>query len=77
MDARIVSDPAVMMGKPVIQGTRVTVESVLERLAAGESEAQVLGAHPRLCHEDILAVLAFAAYSLRSDLIYPVDKRAA
>ncbi|MDP2832518.1 MAG: DUF433 domain-containing protein [Pseudomonadota bacterium] len=72
MDNKIVSDPAVMMGKPVIQGTRVTVESILERLASGESETQVLRAYPRLCHEDILAALAFAAHSLRSDVIYPV-----
>ncbi len=77
MEARIVSDPAVMMGKPVIQGTRVTVESILERLAAGESEARVLNAHPRLCREDILSALSFAARFLRSDVVYPVGRQAA
>ena len=46
--ALIHSDPAVMMGKPVIAGTRITVESILEKLAAGETVEQVLAAHPRL-----------------------------
>jgi len=77
MAARIVSDPAVMMGKPVIQGTRVTVEGILERLAAGESEAQVLSALPRRNHDDILATIEFAARFMRADVIYPVDQRAA
>ncbi len=57
----IVSDPSVMMGEPVIAGTRVTVELVLEKLAAGETVDQVLEAHPRLTREAIQAALAFAA----------------
>ena len=44
----IVSDPAIMMGKPVISGTRITVELILEKLAAGETVEQILDAHPRL-----------------------------
>ena len=44
----IVSDPRVMMGKPVIAGTRITVELILEKLAAGETTEQILAAHPRL-----------------------------
>lgn len=51
----IVSDPAVMMGKPVIAGTRITVELILEKLAAGETFEQLLQAHPRLSKEAILA----------------------
>lgn len=59
------------MGKPVIAGTRITVESILERLAAGQSQTELLEAHPRLTPEGIAAALAFAAQVLRSDVIYP------
>ncbi len=68
---RISFDPKVMMGKPVVVGTRVTVESILERLAAGESEAQILEANPRLRREDIRAALQFAAEVLHGDRISP------
>lgn len=68
----IVSDPNVMMGKPVIAGTRITVELILEKLAAGETVEQILGAHPRLTHEAIQAALAFAAEALRADVVYPI-----
>jgi uncharacterized protein (DUF433 family) len=57
----IVSDPGVIMGRPVIAGTRITVEYVLEKLAAGESIDQVLEAHPRLTRESVLAAIEFAA----------------
>ena len=59
-DKLIVSDPSVMMGKPVVVGTRITVELILEKLASGETLEQVLDAHPRLTREAILAALAFA-----------------
>ncbi|MEZ4614535.1 MAG: DUF433 domain-containing protein [Caldilineaceae bacterium] len=58
---RIQSDPNVMMGKPVIAGTRITVELILEKLAAGETIEQLLDAYPRLTHEAITAALAFAS----------------
>jgi len=61
-----------MMGKPVIAGTRITVELVLEKLAAGETVEQILDAHPRLTREGIQAALAFAAQVLRADVVYPV-----
>ncbi len=67
----VVSDPAVMGGKPVIAGTRISVELILEKLAAGESVEQVLDAHPRLTREAIRAALAFAAQALRADVVYP------
>ena len=57
----IQSDPAVMMGKPVVAGTRITVELILEKLSAGETIDQILEAHPRLTREGILAALDFAA----------------
>ena len=58
---QFVSDPAVLMGKPVVSGTRITVELILEKLAGGETIEQVLEAHPRLTTEGISAALAFAA----------------
>jgi uncharacterized protein (DUF433 family) len=70
----IISDPAIMMGKPVVAGTRITVELILEKLAAGETvdSRQMLSAHPRLTVECIRAALAFAAESLRADVLYSV-----
>ena len=64
-EQRIISDPKIMMGKPVIAGTRITVELVLEKLAAGESVEQILDAHPRLTREAIQAALGFAKRSSR------------
>jgi uncharacterized protein (DUF433 family) len=65
------SDPNVMMGKPVVAGTRITVELILEKLAAGETVEQILAAHPRLTPEGIRAALGFAAEALRADVVYP------
>ena len=75
--ASIVSHPSIMMGKPVIVGTRITVELVLEKLAAGETIEQILDAHPRLTREGIQAALAFAAQVLRADVVYPVAEAVA
>jgi uncharacterized protein (DUF433 family) len=58
----------VMMGKPVFKGTRLTVETVLQRLGEGWSEKDLLEAYPRLTHEGIKAACAFAAASLSSEL---------
>ena len=55
----IVSDPNVMMGKPVVAGTRITVELILEKLAAGETVEHILTAHPRLTRQAIQAALAY------------------
>jgi uncharacterized protein (DUF433 family) len=73
----IQSDPAIMMGKPVVAGTRITVELILQKLAAGESIDQILSAHPRLTKEGIFAALAFAAQVLKADAIYPLPEKAA
>ena len=62
----IQSNPAIMMGKPVIAGTRITVELILEKLAAGETIEQVLEAHSRLTKKAVLAALAYAAETLRN-----------
>ena len=76
-ESLIVCDPAVMMGKPVVAGTRITVELILEKLAAGESFEQLLEAHPRLTRPAILAALDFAARVLRSDIVYPLTRQSA
>jgi len=73
----VVSNPDVMMGKPIIKGTRITVESILERLAAGETEAQILEANPRLSAADIRAALRFAVQAMHADVLYPTDADAA
>lgn len=75
MEKRLItSDPAIMMGKPVIGGTRITVELILEKLAAGESVEQILSAHPHLTEAAIRAALAFAAEALKADVVYPFEK---
>lgn len=56
---RIVVDPEILAGKPVIRGTRLAVEFVLELLAAGQSESEILGEYPGLTREDILACLGY------------------
>jgi uncharacterized protein (DUF433 family) len=68
----IVSDPAVMMGKPVVAGTRITVELILEKLAAGETIEDLLEAHPRLNRAAVFAAFDFAARALRADVVYPL-----
>ncbi len=73
MSPIIESNPAVMMGKPVVKGTRITVESILEKLAAGETSEQILEAHPRLTRQAILAAIDFGAQALRADVIYPLS----
>ncbi len=70
-------DPNIMMGKPVISGTRITVELILENLGAGETMEQIIEAHPRLTREAIRAACEFAANALRADLVYPTPSKVA
>jgi uncharacterized protein (DUF433 family) len=77
MSELIVSDPAVMMGKPVVADTRITVELILEKLAAGDTIEDLLNAHPRLTRAAVAAALAFAARALRADVVYPLGSRSA
>jgi len=67
----ILSDPAVMMGKAVVKGTRITVELIPEKLAAGETMDDLIEAYPRLTRDAIRAAIAFAADVLKSDVVYP------
>lgn len=73
----IEANPHIMMGKPVVAGTRITVESILDKLAAGETKEQILAAHPRLSEPAIAAALTFAAQALRADVVYPLPDKAA
>ena len=73
-EALITSDPKIMMGKPTVAGTRITVELILEKLAAGETVDQILSEHTRLTAEGIRAAIAFAAEALRADVVYPAEK---
>ena len=61
---RIEVDPKVMMGKPMIRGTRIPVELLLRKLAEGATEADLLDAYPRLTREDIQAAIGYAADTL-------------
>lgn len=73
MKKLIISDPAIMLGKPIVRGTRITVELILEKLSAGETVEQILESHPRLSQEAIQEALAFAAEALKADVVYPLE----
>lgn len=69
----VVSDPTIMLGKPVIAGTRLSVEWVLEELSGGRTIEDLIAAHPRLTREGILAALAFAAAYMRGEETHPIE----
>jgi uncharacterized protein (DUF433 family) len=69
--ARIILDSAVLAGKPVIRGTRLSVEFIIGLMADGWAEADILRNYPGLCHDDIAACLAYARDVLRSEKVYP------
>jgi uncharacterized protein (DUF433 family) len=68
---RITIDPAVMLGKPVIRGTRITVEQILEKMAADIAIEEILADHPQLVRADVLAAVAFACRMLSTDDLLP------
>jgi len=68
----ISSDPKIMFGKPVIKGTRIPVDLILEKLAAGETKEQLLSSYTSITAEDISACLQFAAESVKSEVIQKV-----
>ena len=70
----ITSDPAIMMGKPVVAGTRITVELILEKLGAGEDLDDLLLDYPQLSRESVQAALSFAGQVLRHDVVYPTTQ---
>jgi len=70
---RIIIDPKVLVGKPVIKGTRIAVEFVIDLLAQGWSESEILRNYPGLTHEDIIACLRYAGETLHSEKVYPLN----
>jgi len=72
LSERIVVDPEVLAGKPVIRGTRLAVEFILELLAAGQSENEILADYPGLTREDLLACISYASYLAHEYKAYPV-----
>lgn len=69
--SRIALDPAVLLGKPVVRGTRISVEHIMSLLADGWSEADVLANHPQLTQTDIKACLAYARDLVASERVFP------
>jgi uncharacterized protein (DUF433 family) len=67
---RITVDPKVLVGKPVVRGTRLAVEFIIDLLAQGWSEQQILDSYPGLVHDDISACLKYASESLKSERVY-------
>lgn len=65
----IVSDPSILLGKPVIKGTRIAVELILKKMAEGATTQQLLDAYPSLTPEDIQAVLAYASDAISNENI--------
>jgi len=72
IEKQIEVNPKIMFGKPVIKGTRLTVELILDSLSHGESVENLLAAHPRLTIEGIYAALSFASETLKGENIYPI-----
>jgi uncharacterized protein (DUF433 family) len=69
MEQSITTDPDVLLGKPVVAGTRITVEHILQGLGAGETVEDLLEAHPRLTLKGIQAALSYAASVMRNDAV--------
>lgn len=72
LSERIVVDPKILAGKPVIRGTRLAVEFILELLAAGQTEGEILSNYPGLTREDILACLSYASYLAHTYKAFPI-----
>jgi uncharacterized protein (DUF433 family) len=70
----IVADPKIMVGKPVIKGTRITVELIMQKLAAGQTVEQILEDYPHISREGISAALEFAAKSVSLERVYPIGR---
>ena len=69
---RIVVDPKVLTGKPVVRGTRISVELVVDLLTAGWSNEQILTSYPHLTEEDVRACLSYASELLREEQVFPL-----
>lgn len=70
----ITSNPNILFGKPAIKNTRISVELVLDELAGGTSIEELLEEYPHLTRESVYAAIAFAADTLRREVVYPLDQ---
>jgi uncharacterized protein (DUF433 family) len=70
---RIVIDQKILVGKPVVKGTRLAVEFIVDLLAQGWTEEEVLRNYPRLTHDDIRACLGYASAVLHAEKVYPLE----
>jgi uncharacterized protein (DUF433 family) len=70
-DARISLAPDILAGKPVIRGTRLSVELVIGLMADGWAEADILANYPNITHDDIIACLAYARDTLSTEKVFP------
>jgi uncharacterized protein (DUF433 family) len=70
---RITIEPAVLVGKPVVKGTRLAVEFIIDLLAQGWSEEQILDNYPGLTSEDVHACLSYASAALHDEKVYPLE----
>jgi len=70
---RILVDPDILVGKPVVKGTRLAVEFIVDLMAQGWSEADILRNYPGVTHEDILACLSYASAVLQEERVFPLS----
>ena len=71
--SKIIADPEILGGKPVVSGTRISVEHILGLLSSGMSEAEIVESYPLLTKEDVREVLRYASRSLKNDVIIEFD----
>ncbi len=71
---RITVDPRIVVGKPVVKGTRIAVELVVELLAAGWTHQQIFDSYPGLSEEDVRACLAYASELVHGEKVYPLEQ---
>ena len=69
----IAVDPQILVGKPVVKGTRISVELVIDLLAAGWTQQQILDSYPTLKADDVRACLAYASEILHSEKVFPLE----
>ncbi len=74
---RIVSDKDILLGKPTIKGTRISVEFIIERLANGWTEEKILNAYPHLIREDIQAVFSYINECIKDNLLFELRNKSA
>ena len=74
---RIVVDPDILVGKPTVKGTRISVELILDRLSDGWTMEDMLSSYPTLTREDVLAALTFAAELFKEETFVAINKVAA